>query len=311
MKILNINNTFIRNKIIYKNLFSILYLFNFYCEMILKISDNGQSAGNIINNNNGSSETTCEASLNSLNKDFLFWFIGFVEGKGSFIVSNDVKFFIIKQKELVVLYKIKEFLKRGRVQQHGTCFRFIITKKKDIIFLKNLFLNNIKLNKVCLMLEFFYNENNNSFKNKSKSFLNNSWLSGLIDAEGYFYISLLKRTPHETGYKIKIQFILDQKLLGNDVDFLNLLLKSFNNLGFVLYRGDSNFRLVLKNSKSIEILINYLKNYPLKTHKKSIDYKKWLRCFRIKQKSIQTEKDIEYLKKVESWRYSPVAIEKH
>ena len=51
-----------------------------------KIQEEGQSAGNFIKNE-GSSETTCEAI--NINDKFKWWFIGFTEGDGSFIVNKD------------------------------------------------------------------------------------------------------------------------------------------------------------------------------------------------------------------------------
>ena len=77
----------------------------------------------------GSSETTRRTTFNT---DKLYWLIGFLEGDGSFIKSNDRYFFILTQNELIVLYKIKKFLGFGRVQKHGKYFRYIITVKKDL-----------------------------------------------------------------------------------------------------------------------------------------------------------------------------------
>ena len=72
-----------------------------------------------------SSETTREASLEKnfnfdyyykyfkpqhikqIDRNFLEWFIGFSEGDGSFVVTNNRCYFFINQKDIKLLYKIK------------------------------------------------------------------------------------------------------------------------------------------------------------------------------------------------------------
>lgn len=51
-----------------------------------KIQEKGQSAGNFTLGK-GSSETICEAI--KINDRFKWWFIGFTEGDGSFILAKD------------------------------------------------------------------------------------------------------------------------------------------------------------------------------------------------------------------------------
>jgi len=41
--------------------------------------------------------------------------------------------------------------------------------------------------------------------------LSNGWLSGLIDAEGCFNVTLLKRKAMTLGYQVKLRFMIDQK----------------------------------------------------------------------------------------------------
>ena len=53
--------------------------------------------------------------IKSINTQFLEWFIGFSEGDGSFIVSNERCYFMINQKDLKILYKMKAILGFGQV----------------------------------------------------------------------------------------------------------------------------------------------------------------------------------------------------
>lgn len=253
----------------------------------------------------GSSETTCKTTFNL---DLLYWFVGFLEGDGLFFRSNERLFFVIAQNELIVLFKVKQLLNLGRVQKHGLYFRFIITKLKDVYFLINLISNMILFYKTmikindCLLNNFVKNYNFKFF-----NFMQNAWLSGFIDSEGCFYIRLYKRALYKCGYQIRVLFYLDQKLLDEDEIFFDYLKIYFG--GCVTNRKNGNLRLSIENEKDIINLINYLKRYPLRSHKKSIQFKHWLICWRIKNKQDITTKDIEKIKKIKSWRYSPPKYE--
>lgn len=253
----------------------------------------------------GSSETIRRTTFNL---DMLYWFVGFLEGDGSFIFSNKRYYFIITQNELVVLYKIKNFLKLGRVQKHGIYFRFIITIQKDFIFLIKLIYRYIFLNKTYLKINKCLNKDLNKNIDYNKfDFYSNAWLSGFIDAEGCFYVKLIKRKEIKIGYQIRILFILDQKFLGDDLDFFKILKDKIG--GYFYNRKNNNYRFILEDNNLILHLINYLKRYPLVTHKKSIQYKHWLTCWRIKNKKDITFKDLKKIQKIKSWRYSPPKYE--
>ena len=90
----------------------------------------------------------------SINKSFLEWFIGFAEGDGSFLVSNDDTtesgvrlFFIINQKEEKVLYYIRSNLGFGKVSTYTSYSRYIVADRKSIDRLIYLFNGNLLLDK--------------------------------------------------------------------------------------------------------------------------------------------------------------------
>ncbi len=264
--------------------------------------DNQQETLNLIK---GSSETIRRTTLNL---DVLFWFAGFLEGRGSFIISNKRCFFIITQNELVVLFKIKKFLNLGRVQKHGAYFRFIITKIKDFNYLVNLISKYIIFDKTNLCISNCLNDYVVEKVNlQIFNFYANAWLSGFIDAEGCFNIRLVKRGQYKCGFKIRILFFLDQKLYGEDLYFFEHLKNNIG--GSIINRKNNNFRFSLESKDDILKLINYLKRYPLRSHKKSIQLKHWLVCFRIQNKKEITINDIEKIQKIKSWRYSPPKYE--
>lgn len=252
--------------------------------------------------NKGSSETIRETTLNT---DFLLWFIGFSEGGGSFIKSGNRFFFIISQNELIVLYKIKKFLKIGKVQKHGKYFRFILSKKLDIFYILDYFYKYSIMQKTYIRLNSIF-ERNNIFFQKNYNFLDNAWLSGFIDAEGCFYIALKKRKNYKFGYQIRTKLLLDQKFEKN-FNFFESLNQQIK--GTLEIRLINNYRFIIENNKSILIIINYLKRYPLKSHKKTIQYKHWLKCLYIKNKTTKTFNDLKKIRKIKSWRYSPPLYE--
>lgn len=112
-----------------------------------KIQDEGQSAGNSIGI---SSETICEAFI-SKKSWFKLWFIGFVEGDGSFIINKDgyLEFRITQSSEdAQILFMIKKELGFGvvRVQDSSKnthCYR--VRDKNNILKLISIFNGNIFL----------------------------------------------------------------------------------------------------------------------------------------------------------------------
>lgn len=254
----------------------------------------------------GSSETTRRTTFNL---DLLYWFVGFWEGDGALFNSQGRNFFVIVQNELVVLYKIKSFLKCGRVQKHGKYFRFIITKQNDILNILNLISNLIIFYKTFCKLRLILTALDEKVEFVNFNFFENGWLSGFIDAEGCFYIRLLKRDNYKLGYQLRLIFILDQKL-DNDFDcaiFKNLALQLG---GYIVIRNNKSYlRLFVENDQSIQKLINYLSRYPLRSQKKSIQYKHWLKVLHIKRKDCITDQDLLKIKKIKSWRYSPPKYE--
>lgn len=141
---------------------------------------------------------------------FLTWFIGFSESKGSFVLNNrgDLAFIITQNtSEIKVLHFIEETLGFGKViKQSSTTGRYVIQSKKEIEVLisifngntvlpskqkrLNSFINgfNLWVTKGTIRLEPVITKNNSLLPN-----LNNSWLAGFTDGEGYFTCSIGER----------------------------------------------------------------------------------------------------------------------
>ena len=91
--------------------------------------------------------------IKKIDHSFLEWFIGFVEGDGSFIVSEKTEksplrlFFILTQKDIQVLHMIRTTLGFGRVSKHGDYFRYIVADQSSLKRLIHLFNGNLVLEK--------------------------------------------------------------------------------------------------------------------------------------------------------------------
>lgn len=100
------------------------------------------------------------------------------------------------------------------------------------------------------------------------SLLNNSWLSGFIDADGKFYIRNSLR-------QIICKFSLEQRMVNPKTqESFNLILEQIcSSLNVKLYTRirknniNSYYIIRVENQNSINILIDYLNKYPLLSSK--------------------------------------------
>jgi len=216
----------------------------------------------------GSSETIRETSINDI-----WWFIGFVEGDGSFIVSKDHMgktrlFFIINQKDPRVLWKVKSILGIGKVSKYNNFHRYVLTKHDHILFLIYLFNGRLLLNKTNERFKLWLltkKYSNIVYKsNDYNSFtLKNAWFAGFIEAEGCFngqFKENLKRNG-ETSLQTSLRFKVDQK---NELNLLRKIKESFN-CGHVYHRKNKEYALFeIGDHDNLVYIIEYLDIYSLK-----------------------------------------------
>ena len=239
-----------------------------------KIQDEGQSAGN---SKRSSSETTCEAfKLNDAK--FKLWFIGFVEGDGSFIINKDgyLEFRITQSSnDAQILFMIKKELGFGvvRVQdsvRNTHCYR--VRDKNNILKLISIFNGNIFLGsrkeQFKLWLNAFnlkYKENILYLDKEFKPSLKDAWLSGFTDAEGCFTCSVYDNKSN-TAKLVRLRYILSQKGNSENMDHLASILYGKNHF-LKSYDGYN----VTVNTTKLSPIIQYFSFYPLRT-KKYITY---------------------------------------
>jgi len=240
----------------------------------------------------GFSETTCEAldiidtnSLN-LNSTFKYWFIGFTEGDGSFIINKNgyLEFKITQSSnDAQILFYIKKELGFGSVSvqdKNNKTHHFRVRNKQGILKLIEIFNGNLyterKINQFKLWLETFnktYNTNICFINKVNDPTLNNGWLSGFTDAEGCFNVSVVKRS--ETYNQIHVRYILSQK---GELELITKIAKILD--GKISYLKNYNSYNMTVNLTKLHKVINYFTKYSLKT-KKYIDYFNWLKAYKL------------------------------
>jgi hypothetical protein len=254
-----------------------------------------QSAGNqtsLLNDEVGSSETTCETLRNidndllNLDSTFKYWFIGFTEGDGSFIVNkNGYLEFKVTQSSIdaQILFYIKKELGFGSVRiqdKNNKTHYFRVRDQKGILKLIHIFNGNLlterKNNQFKLWLEAFnkaYKMDIQFIQNDNNPTLNNAWLSGFSDSEGCFTISVVKRS--ETYNQVHVRYILSQK---GELELMTKIAALFD--GKVSHLKSYNGYYMTVNLSKLHKVISYFNNYSLKT-KKYIDYFNWLKAYKL------------------------------
>lgn len=265
-----------------------------------KIQNEGQSAGNQ-EKFLGSSETTRKGIIGD---KFKWWFIGFTEGDGSFIVNKDgyLEFKVTQSSiDAQILFFIKKELGFGSVSlqcKENKTHHFRIRDKNNILKIINIFNGNIitknKKNQFKLWVEAFnkiYNTNIGYIESKHKLSLDNAWLSGFTDAEGCFTSSIYLA---KTGkYIVTVRYILSQK---DDIEFSKQMAMLLN--GYITYVKSYNGYNTVVNFGKLNKILNYLHNYPLKT-KKLISYKRWLKVYSlVKQRKHFTSEGLDIIKHI-------------
>jgi len=245
-----------------------------------------------------------------INKRFLEWFIGFTEGKGSFLVKNNKVYFdiSINIKDIQVIYYIKKELGFGKVlirdlgqyNSHSSSsdsriVSFYITSADNFSRLVSLFNGNLCTVNKKQEFQTWLNVFNNQYSKKIlfvdriiKASLNTGWLSGYIDAMSPEVCSFtgldLSNFPQGDKYNKELNskspfftFFIFQKEF-NILNDISLILNVSKNIKYCKHM--IGWELRISSLKKVKWIVNYLKRYPLKT-KKSFTFTKWCKIYNI------------------------------
>ncbi len=118
---------------------------------------------------------------------------------------------------------------------------------------------------------------NNSNNTKG---LNPNFVTGLIDAEGSFMISVRRHVKYKNNWVV--QASMEINMSSNDSSLLVLVQQLFGGIGFFSHKQKINMvsYSVAKLSDIVNIIIPHFNKYPLQSAK-SIDFKIWSECVEI------------------------------
>ncbi len=235
-----------------------------------------------------SSETRRKVStiLNNYDPHFLSWFVGFVEGDGSFNFDPKATRFSlqIRQKDSTVLYYIKDTLGFGNVylMQDGY-YTYNVSNHEDIEILISIFNGQLILNKTNKRFYDLWLLNfNKNFPNKFINFLgngsfegfNNAWLCGFTDAEGSFGVKLNEEKTGEgkTRLRLRTYWYIDQSFEKPVFEQIKTVLgfgrieKKISGEGGFSNKGDA-WRLIVDSFKNTKVMLEYFDKYPPRSTK--------------------------------------------
>lgn len=285
----------------------------------------------------GSSETICKAPnlpfnlfykyghaehIPLIKKTFLEWFLGFFDAIGNFCMSSikintkQKRFYvIITQKEKNIILQLAYLFSVGSVKylkkKKNIFWQWQIKSKQGLerialLFFGNLihstkryqFLKWIQIGKNQGLFQYPFNFNVNW---NSVVSLHTGWLSGFIDAKGYFYANLSIIEMKNQNLNLKHSFFFKQKIKNNlDEKILNKLLfflKSKPKISiFYTKKKKKYLSIEIKSQYSKKLLINYIFNYKLKTNKYFL-FLRWWRLYILKIKTKKIFFNIQLSKK--------------
>lgn len=131
---------------------------------------------------------------------------------------------------------------------------------------------------------------------KSLCIINPCWLSGFIDGEGSFTISLRKSSTHIIGYQVYLIFQISQHL--KDIELMENIAK-YLQVGKLIFRDNHPLIVYQVNKFSeVEKIILFLNKYPLQGVKR-LEFEDWEKAARIvKTKGHLTLEGLEYIKQI-------------
>ena len=258
-----------------------------------KIQELEQSADN--NNSNKDiidiSETLRKIYIhNTLNSNFINWFIGFTEGDGSFITNKtsrkNLEFKITQSsKDAQILFYIKKELGFGSVTKQSiknNTHHFRIRDEKNLYNIIKIFNGNLRVPYKQEQFKLWLKRYNEYYKkdikyieNKKEPNLEDAWLCGFTDAEGSFNITILKTLKSIRSSMFLTKYIISQKGNKEFMYNLNKLLK-----GNITYLKSYDGYNVIVSKRHLSPIIKYFNKYKLLT-KKSIIYNTWLKIYNI------------------------------
>ena len=107
-----------------------------------------------------------------------------------------------------------------------------------------------------------------SFNNKNTFYLNPDYLTGFVDGEGCFSLSIYKQSKNLTGWQVKPIFSIS--LHNKDIKLLEAIQRTLKT-GKIYKHGVDSIQYRVSYLKNLQIITDHFDNYPLITQKRA-DY---------------------------------------
>lgn len=208
--------------------------------------------------------------------EFGYFLAGLIEGEGWF--GDSVLHIIFAENDISLAYLIKNRIGHGNVYKikDKKAVRYICKNQKGLSIILSLINGKlVSKPKYEQLINHNYTEKFNCTINppSNQITLDNYWLAGFSQADGCFYISLVKSKTHKTGFSVRLEFSIKQndavplKLLYDTVKMGNL---SQYSSGIWCYKS-SGF-------KTAALLISYFDTFNLFAGKYT-DYLKFRKVY--------------------------------
>ena len=218
--------------------------------------------------------------------NIISWFIGFVEGDGSFVINRNgyLEFKITQSSyDVSILYFIKERLGFGQVRVQDklqNTHHFRVRDKTNLLKIITLFngrlileKRRVQFNKWLTAFNLKYKMSVDILQHHLEPALSNAWLSGFTDAEGCFTFSLIFRNPTYT--QVLVRYIVSQKDERIALEKIALLFQG--RISYLKSYGGYNMTVNFSNLKKV---IEYFSKYPLLSNKRIV-FQNWLKVYHL------------------------------
>ena len=176
----------------------------------------------------------------------------------------------------------------------------------------------VKFNELIVWLNNRYSYNIQTHSPDTSDLISNGWLAGFIDADGSFKVRYTeKRTDYKsnkvvTKGRIEVRFFLEQRQKinlsnnsNNSYKAIMLMIQSFfgitTDLRFSKHNLDKTYWIIeVASLNKLNLLIQYLNNYPLLTAKRN-DFDDWCKVYQLIVDKTHLSEDGKFLiKKIKS-----------
>ena len=124
----------------------------------------------------------------------------------------------------------------------------------------------MKINPLYNFYKGFIKSSNNKYStiNNFKNNLNPYYLTGFVDGEGCFHISLRKVSHHKTGFRVELSFSIG---LHKKDKFVLEAIKNYLGIGNVHKQGTDSVQYRVSSIKDLQLVIDHFDKYPLISQK--------------------------------------------